>query len=280
MDEKQLLVRKLRIEYSTGIGGYEAEFGQTAILNEDNAVSVLTALAAITGNRVLAATVPHVFPGTKVRLWVEVSFGEESCTVGTTDGKSVHVHPPIVRIGDGMGNGSRLCRALARQSFEEMRAVCFLESEDYSDWLFRYAHAADCYAANAFRAVTNGIGNTATFRRCIREYAEGFEPQKLFSDGDVCLILSAEGRFVARSYPDSNHAVPNLNEEGRFLMNFGCFLALTGFWQEFGSIRDIHHLNLPIYVCSTKGIAEKRKTFDFMAERTAALGRQIFIADL
>ena len=137
---------------------------------------------------------------------------------------------------------------LLNKSAEENSLMCF---EDYENqnYPLRLAFYKDnkYFYKGRFSSVTNGIGETRTFRAFVNEFIKNYKPESISKENDLWLSLKANGEFVVTK-GKNREATADLTPKDFFLYNLLCFLNLVRFWDEFNEIRDINTEKLPIVI--------------------------------
>lgn len=133
-------------------------------------------------------------------------------------------------------------------SAEERSLMCFedFEKQNYPLRLTYYKDNKYFYKGR-FSTLTNGIGETRTFRAFINEFIKKYEPELISKENDLWLSLKENGEFVATK-GENGKATADLTPKEIFLYNLLCFLNLVRFWDEFNEIRDINTIKVPIVI--------------------------------
>ena len=133
-------------------------------------------------------------------------------------------------------------------SAEELSLMCFddYENQNYPLRLAFYKDNKYFYKGR-FSTLTNGIGETRTFRAFINEFIKKYEPELISKENDLWLSLKENGEFVATK-GENGKTTADLTPKEIFLYNLLCFLNLVRFWDEFNEIRDINTEKLPIVI--------------------------------
>lgn len=103
--------------------------------------------------------------------------------------------------------------ALTRMSAEERFLSVYRPGGSYSARLAGYADPARYFPKKDFSALTDGAGETAVFRRMLRERLRGFCPD----DGPERELL--------------------------------CFIELNALWRDVEAVRDMHRVFPPLLLC-------------------------------
>lgn len=161
---------------------------------------------------------------------------------------------------------------------EEEAVSCFAawQKEDFPHRLCRYIRAEQ-ENDREFRKSTAGAGFTHAFRGYLKEYIRHFEPQLLRPDKPYQLALSPAGEFTV-VHPESPDTVFYLSDIENWLYHFLCFLNLAGFWAGFEAIRDMHHVQKPLFISELFEFFPQDTDMTREWERLAGLGRQVFIS--
>ena len=133
-------------------------------------------------------------------------------------------------------------------SAEELSLMCFedFEKQNYPLRLAFYKDNKYFYKGK-FSSITNGIGETRTFRAFINEFIKNYKPELISKENDLWLSLKENGEFVVTK-GESGKATTDLSQKDLFLYNLLCFLNLVRLWDEFNGIRDINTIKVPIVI--------------------------------
>ncbi len=164
--------------------------------------------------------------------------------------------------------------ALLNMSPEERSLMCFddFEKQNYPLRLACYKDNKYFYKGK-FSTLTNGIGETRTFRAYLNEFIKSYRPELINKEKDLWLSLKSNGEFVVTK-GEKGKATADLSQKDFFMYNMLCFLNLVRFWDEFNEIRDINIIKLPV-------IVKLPGNCDFyvncIAEITRIMKRQIYV---
>lgn len=137
---------------------------------------------------------------------------------------------------------------LLNKSAEESSLMCFddFEKQNYPLRLAFYKDNKYFYKGE-FSSLTNGIGETRTFRAFVNEFIKKYEPELISKENDLWLSLKDNGEFVVTK-GENGEATTDLNQKDLFVYNMLCFLNLVRFWDEFNEIRDMNTEKLPVVI--------------------------------
>ena len=160
---------------------------------------------------------------------------------------------------------------------EEEAVSCFAawQKADFPHRLCRYIRA-ERENDREFRKSTAGAGFTDAFRGYLKHYIQHFEPQLLQPDKPYQLVLSPAGAFTV-VHPEAPDTVFYLSDIENRLYHFLCFLNLAEFWAGFEAIRDMHHVQKPLFISEFFEFLPQDTDMTGEWERIASLGRQVFI---
>ena len=164
--------------------------------------------------------------------------------------------------------------ALLNMSPEERSLMCF-EDFEKQNYPLRLAFYKDnkYFYKGSFSTLTNGIGETRTFRAYLNEFIKSYKPELINKEKDLWLSLKSNGEFVVTK-GEKGKATADLSQKDFFMYNLLCFLNLVRFWDEFNEIRDINIIKLPV-------IVKLPVNCDFyvncIAEITRIMKRQIYV---
>ncbi len=164
-----------------------------------------------------------------------------------------------------MMNGSVPCEPGAFFPCEEERSLAFFyprRTFSPAERLCRYRDPERFYEENEFNKLTDGIGETPTFRLCLKDYIDRYLPRRFTNNTN--LVLCPDGRFVAE-----NGRAPRPGAD-RERFELACFACVNRFWQEVEAVRDLHHAPLPLAITATK------QALPTIQKEMLNTGRQVF----
>jgi hypothetical protein len=140
----------------------------------------------------------------------------------------------------------------------------------------KYANEDLYYAKGELSRYTDGLSNIKAFRRYLREFIEGFEPELLRDGKGYEIVLRKDGRYAVRCRTNGLRS-NMLSESERVMFKFLCFLRTAEFWHGFEEIRDLHSVKKPLLI---SGFLEKLdESIDVreLFNRTEKLKRQTIL---
>lgn len=160
---------------------------------------------------------------------------------------------------------------------EEEAVSCFSarQKADFPHRLCRYIRAEQ-ENDREFLKSTAGAGFTDAFRSYLKHYIRHFKPQLLRPGKPYRLALSLTGAFTV-IHPGAPDTVFYLSDIENRLYHFLCFLNLAEFWAGFEAIRDMHHVQKPLFISDFFEFLPQDTDMTGGWERMAGLGRQVFI---
>ncbi len=163
---------------------------------------------------------------------------------------------------------------LLNMSAEERSLTCFedFEKQKYPLRLAFYKDNKNFYKGK-FSSLTNGIGETRSFRAFTNEFIKNFKPELISKENDLWLSLKANGEFVVTK-GENGEVTADLSRKDLFLYNLLCFLNLVRFWDEFNEIRDINTVKTPLVIKLPHNC-----DFDvnFITDRIKAMNQVVFV---
>ena len=167
--------------------------------------------------------------------------------------------------------------ALLNMSPEERSLMCF---EDYENqnYPLRLAFYKDnkYFYKGEFSSLTNGIGETRTFRAFVNEFIKKYEPELISKENDLWLSLKENGEFVVTE-GEHGKITTDLSKKEFFMYNFLCFLNLVRFWDEFNEIRDMNTIKVPVFI---KLPDNCDSNLDCLIDRIKKMNREVIIITL
>jgi hypothetical protein len=165
--------------------------------------------------------------------------------------------------------------ALLNMSPEERSLMCF-EDFEKQNYPLRLAFYKDnkYFYKGSFSTLTNGIGETRTFRAFINEFIKNYRPELISKENDLWLSLKENGEFVVTK-GKNGEATADLTPKDFFLYNLLCFLNLVRFWDEFNEIRDMNTIKVPIFIKLPDNC-----DFNCLLDRIKKMNRKVIIITL
>lgn len=138
--------------------------------------------------------------------------------------------------------------SLVEKSKEES-AVTYFEDFRKQKYPLRLTFYKDnkYFYKGKFSTLTNGIGETRSFRAFTNEFIKNFKPELINEENDLWLSLKESGEFVVRK-GRTGKEISDLSKEDLLHYNLLCFLNIVRFWDEFNEIRDINTIKVPIII--------------------------------
>ena len=163
---------------------------------------------------------------------------------------------------------------LLNMSAEELSLMCF-EDFEKQNYPLRLAFYKDnkYFYKGSFSTLTNGIGETRTFRAFINEFIKNYKPELISKENDLWLSLKEKGEFVVTE-GEYGKITTDLSQKEFFMYNLLCFLNLVRFWDEFNEIRDINTEKLPIVIKLPDNCDFE---VDFITDRIKTMNREVIV---
>ena len=116
----------------------------------------------------------------------------------------------------------------------------------FSNRFLHYKEPEKYYALEDFQKKTNGFGSTQTFRIYLKEFIQKYGTYDSFTDSYKAELRS-DGSFIWY-YPMLPNFIANLNDQGKKLFDYYCYIEVNKFWCGFEDIRDINHEKWPMLI--------------------------------
>lgn len=142
--------------------------------------------------------------------------------------------------------------ALLNMSPEERSLMCFEDFEN-QNYPLRLAFYKDnkYFYKGSFSTLTNGIGETRTFRAYLNEFMKSYKPELINKEKDLWISLKSNGEFVVTKGEQGKKASP-LSKDETLLFNLVCYINLIDFWDNFNEIRNINFEKAPVVLKISK----------------------------
>ena len=163
--------------------------------------------------------------GQNTRLYAEIETDGGAFCVEKLHGRDRTLTTKTTRQGE-VGDVYKQYRTFMNRSHDE-DSICFFDASEkplIPNRIFRYLYEDKFYFPGEFGKLTNGLGNTKTFRTYLKNYI-GKDLPLLETDTD-----------------------PPAAEKG--LSPFGKFLDVARCWDGFCKIRDLHYEGKPLLIAN------------------------------
>lgn len=265
-----MIIKRIEIEGFDNVDRFEASFGSRfVILPGQIAAAVTGAIGVALKSRILAGEAPGVNSNTFIRAEIE--------RAGETFSVVAHGSPETEELIYEVSteNGNRCFDFFRRihQSPEEEKLSLFAldRSNRFSDRFMRYKDPEKYFSGDSFKKLTDGIGNTRSFRRCLGNHIRKYAPECPAFNRDCRIVLDKTGRFILESSAGAAPAAVSGTED--MLFEYLCFLNVNQFWKKVEAIRDINHAAWPLFITGLNGIEE----MTYYLQKALPLDRQIFV---
>ena len=233
-----MFVKKLTVEQFGRIGYKSFLFEQPlTIFTGEETEEIFAALCIVHGNRLLRSQTTRYCFTEKSKLYAEI---EKDGKVYMAEAAYDESAPNncVVRIYCGgrlLSNEERT--AAFQTSIEEEECSYFITRYDYYRYvpfaeldftkkLADYRQGLQEENRQMFSARTDGIGQTHTFRKVLKNFCDKFLPQQLRIEKRLWLTMDEEGCFSAKDVQPRK----DLSATEDTLLQYFCFLEINRFW--------------------------------------------------
>ncbi len=275
-----MIIKNLKIENHPGLHDIELSFDKdfNAICGRKS-LSVLGAIGTLLKNRPLSegAEVGKRQAGTIISADIDAGHSVYRVSAQSSKAEGKWIYDAVLKDGKKMATDFY---QLVRQCREEQDVSWFSHANAnlYPSYFQRYRDTELFYKTGEFFSLTDGTGETRTFRSLLTEFISQFRPERLIPLKEYEIFLDKNGCFTV-SNPKHPGQDACLSESDRLLFEYRCFLYINEFWSTVECIRDLHHEWPPVII---SGLLEYLDPYvadsgEYM-EKTARLGRQVFLA--
>ena len=166
---------------------------------------------------------------TKTRLCADFHTSRHRYAVSATWNKTARIVELSAKSDDNILNFDQFCRTVHRNAEFESLSFFRPEQEKYIERFCRYKDPESYYAGKTFTALTDGIGDTRTFRSALNRFLK--EP----NDCNVSFL------------PDGRAIVNNTSTETLLAV----FFLLNEFWNGIEQIRNPNAERFPLLIWAT-----------------------------
>ncbi len=266
-----MFVSKLRLEHFGPLEQFETAFCSRSVLfTGEGSEATAEAIRLLCGSRFL----PSRQPQARSRLYAEIQTDRLYRVEAARDGERWLLKANDFHTG-----------AVCTQAYLNSVACCaeeeavscfgFRQKVDFPHRICRYIRAEQ-ENDREFLKSTAGAGFTDAFRSYLKRYIRHFQPQLLRSSKPYRLALSPTGAFTV-IHPEVPNTIFYLSDTENRLYYFLCFLNLAGFWTGFETIRDLHHVQRPLFISDLFEFLPQDTDITGKWEHLTTLNRQVFI---
>ncbi len=163
-------------------------------------------------------------------------------------------------------------------SAEELSLISF-EDFEKQNYPLRLAYYKDnkYFYKGKFSALTNGIGETRTFRAYLNEFIKNYKPELINKEKDLWLSLKPNGEFIVTKGEQGKRSSP-LSKDEDLLFNLICYINLVRFWDEFNEIRNFNTEKIPVVIKLSKDFSLCSEfTLNYLLNISRELNMQVVI---
>lgn len=265
-----MIIKRIEIKGFENVDRFEASFdGRLVILPGQIAAAVTGAIGVVLKSRILTVAAPGFNSSTLIRAEIEKA--------GETFSVVAHASPEteglVYEVSTEAGNPCFDFFDQVRQSREEEVLSFFVldRSNRFSDRFMRYKDPEKYFPCDSFKRLTDGIGNTRSFRLCLGEHIREYAPESPDFNRDCRMVLDKAGRFILEK--SAGAAPAALSETENMLFEYLCFLNVNQFWKKVEAIRDLNHTAWPLFI---KGLSGTESASEYL-KKALPLDRQVFV---
>ena len=273
-----MILKKLTIKEFGGIEHFDVPFReQVTAITVPNTESVVKAIGLATNNKSLidCSEAFAVSDNTEIILKLEIAGHPYTITARGQPHSSECIYEAADRKTNAAVDVSILFRnmRLCEEEEEDLIYYRYDTKNAFSNRILRYKDPEKYYALGDFQKKTNGSGSTQTFRTYLKEFIQKYGTY------DSCTYsykaeLRSDGSFV-RCCPTLPHFIADLNDRGKKLFDYDCYIEVNKFWCGFEDIRDINHEKWPMLIDA--GDLSEYIGFHKLLAKSKGLGKQMIV---
>ena len=247
-----MIIKRIQVEDFGSIGRFEFSFDpRLAVLPAPHAEAVMKAVGIVLKSRALAGQLPTV-SGAAIRA--EIEAGKRVFFISASEAQEAKGFHYDVRF-PGKPCADFYDTIRQRPEEEDLSRFVFDRRDRYSHRFMRYRNAEQYYSKRQFSELTDGVGDTRLFRACLHSHIEQYAP---------------DPAFPSPAPPDA---------DSEMLHEYLCFISLNRFWKRIEAIRDLNHVEWPLFLCNSPFPGRNASERSACLEEALSLGRQVFICD-
>jgi len=269
-----LIIKGIKIDKFENIDHFESLFdSKIAVLSDKNADSIIKAIGVALKNSSIISTIRNVSNKTRIEALIELN----ECTykiIVKGNGKeklfsyvvTTNAGPPDIDFYYSI-----------QKSPEEESLVWFSydKKAPYSERLLIYKDPEKFGFSDDFFKMTNGIGDTRTFRICLHKYIKNYRPENFSKTEKSTVCLQNNGVFCTEN---GGKPQKSLSQSEKTLFEFVCFLKINELWECVEEIRDINREKQPILITKLVDEIDEFVDLNFYLEKAKKQDRQILIS--
>ena len=168
----------------------------------------------------------------------------------------------------------RIYRSLEEASLSTYR---YNSRKPYAKRLAEYLERGDPEQILKTAKDTDNIASTAVFRRCLKKFIDGYQPEWIDQEQNLRAYLGKDGVFKNRREGATGRY--SLSTSEKVLSDFRCFLKLNEFWKSVEQIRDMNHVDWPLFVLDFAQYIDQSVDLTYYLRQAEELGRQVFFTE-
>lgn len=168
----------------------------------------------------------------------------------------------------------RIYRSIEEASLSTYR---YNARKPYAKRLAEYMDREDPELISKTAKDTDNIASTAVFRRCLKKFIDGYQPEWVDQSRNIRSYLGKNGVFTnRREGAGERHS---LSATEKVLSDFTCFLKLNEFWKSVEQIRDMNHVDWPLFVMDLAQYVDQSVDLTYYLRQAEDLERQVFFTE-
>ena len=168
----------------------------------------------------------------------------------------------------------RIYRSLEEASLSTYR---YNSRKPYAKRLAEYMERGDPEQILKTAKDTDNIASTSVFRRCLKKFIDGYQPEWIDQEQNLRAYLGKDGVFKNRREGTTGRY--SLSTSEKVLSDFRCFLKLNEFWKSVEQIRDMNHVDWPLFVLDFAQYIDQSVDLTYYLRQAEDLGRQVFYTE-
>ena len=272
-----MVISRIKIENFCEIDSFESPLSpRFNVFKGEHAQTIIKAIGLLLKNTSILSTAKTTGAGIKTHIEAEIELCGITRLVSARGLSQIDSFDYEIKEGVAQRTFNWCDCIHSNPEEDTLNLFCLSCKNNFSERFRYYKDIQAFYPNGEFARLTSGIGETQTFRACLREYIGQYRPERIVSDKNYHLQISDDGKFLAIN-PQYPAGTVRLNDFENMMFEYLCFLNINSFWQSIEDIRNINHEMLPLLIEGKVRSANEYSNLISNLKRATRLKRQIIV---
>ena len=270
-----MVLKKITIHNLGAITHLSHEFGEGITALRDRRRDELSfAICLMLGHKI--APPPSISVGVETEVMAEITLHGHEYRVVAKPKKRKRTFELLCTDASGMDVTVEYLYLVRHSCEQDLTDVFSGDAEDAFFGFLKYASEDAYYSRGELSSATDGLSDLKAFRRYLREFLEGFEPETLRDGKGYEIILLKSGKYAVRCMHDGS-ITRSLSESEKMIFKYLCFLRTAEFWHGFEELRNLHSIKKPLIISGFLERLDESIDVRELLDRTERLERQTIL---